>query len=278
MLLLLLASTAFAADLIVINANVITVDPSKPYAEAFAVENGRFTAVGTNAEIRGLAGPATRVIDLAGKTVTPGFNDVHLHPNAVFPDDSPYSTPWLGPDKIKNMDQLIAALKKKAAGTPKGLLVSGSRYDDVALGRHPNRRDLDKASTDHPISISHASGHIIAVNSYILEASGITKETKDPPGGSFDRDPDGTPNGVIREAARRLLKHQSSVKVPPEEEIAGLVRCFQQYAAEESPALEWLGAAPNPFDVWKPRGTPEIPYAPVSCFMRPTSLLYRHSD
>jgi hypothetical protein len=245
--LLLAATTALAADLIVVNANVITVDPAKPHAEAFAVENGRFTAIGTNAEIRALAGPAARVIDLAGKTVTPGFNDVHLHPNAVFPDDSPYSTPWLGPDKIKSMDQLIAALKKKAARTPKGLLVSGSRYDDVALGRHPNRHDLDKASTDHPISISHASGHIIAVNSYILQASGITKDTKDPPGGSFDRDPDGTPNGVIRESARRLLKHQSAVKIAPAEEIAGLVRCYQEYASRGITSAGVAGGSPESF-------------------------------
>lgn len=244
---LLAAGAAFAADLIVVNANVITVDPSKPHAEAFAIDNGRFTAVGTNADIRKLAGPTTRIVDLAGKTVTPGFNDVHLHPNAVFPDDSPYSTPWLGPDKIKSIAELVAALKKKAARTPKGLLVAGSRYDDVSLGRHPNRHDLDKASTDHPISITHASGHIIAVNSYVLEASGITKDTKDPPGGSFDRDPDGTPNGVIREGARRLLKHASAVKVPPAEEIAGLVRCFQEYADRGITSAGIAGGSPESF-------------------------------
>ncbi len=141
------AATAFAADLIVINANVVTVDKSKPHAEAFAIESGRFTAVGTNAEIRRLATGSTRVVDLKGKTVTPGFNDAHLHPGPRFPDESPYSTPWLGPDKVKNMDQLVAVLKKKADATPKGKLVSGDRYDDEKLGRHPNRHDLDKAST-----------------------------------------------------------------------------------------------------------------------------------
>ncbi len=78
--LLLLASAAYAADAIYINGNVITVDPSKPYAEAFAVTNGRFSAVGTTAEMRRLATPATKIVDLKGMTVTPGFNDVHLHP------------------------------------------------------------------------------------------------------------------------------------------------------------------------------------------------------
>ena len=244
-LLLLGTSCVFGADLIVVNANVITVDRSKPQAEAFAVENGRISAVGTNAEIRRLATPPTKVIDLKGKTVTPGFNDVHLHPRAVFPEDSPYSTPWLGPDKVKNMDELIAALKRKAGKTPKGLLVRGDRYDDVSLGRFPNRHDLDKASTDHPISISHASGHVTSVNSYILEASGITKDTKDPPGGSFDRDRDGTPNGVIRESASRLLKRQPAVEVPPDEEIGGLVRCFRKYAARGLTSVGMAGGSPQ---------------------------------
>jgi hypothetical protein len=243
--LLLAAGAAFGADLIVVNANVITVDHSKPTAEAFAIDNGRFTAVGTNAEIRRLATPATRVIDLQGKTVTPGFNDVHLHPTAVFAEDSPYYAPWLGPDKVKNMDELIAALKKKADRTPKGMLVRGSRYDDISLGRYPNRYDLDKASTDHPISISHASGHVTSVNSYILTASGITKDTKDPPGGSFDRDPDGTPNGVIREGASRLLKHASAPEVPRDEEIAGLVRCFREYAASGLTSVGMAGGSPE---------------------------------
>src|SRR3974377_1463088 len=96
---LLACSAASAADAIYVNGVVITVDPAKPYAEAFAVTNGRFSAVGSNAEIRRLAGPGLKVVDLKGMTVTPGFNDVHLHPVGVYEDDSPYSTPWLGPAK-----------------------------------------------------------------------------------------------------------------------------------------------------------------------------------
>jgi hypothetical protein len=244
-LLVFAGGAAFGADLIVVNANVITVDHSQPKAEAFAIDNGRFTAVGTNAEIRRLATQSTKVIDLKGKTVTPGFIDTHLHPTAVFGEDSPYYVPWLGPDKVKSMDDLIAALKKKADRTPKGMLVRGSRYDDISLGRFPNRHDLDKASMDHPISISHASGHVTSVNSYILTASGITKDTKDPPGGSFDRDPDGTPNGVIREGASRLLKHASAPSVPWDEEIAGLVRCYREYAARGLTSVGMAGGSPE---------------------------------
>src|SRR5580698_9702032 len=245
--LLLLATCAYGADTIYINGTVMTVDPAKPYAEAFAVSNGRFSAVGSNAEIRRLATPSTKIVDLKGMTVTPGFNDVHLHPTGVYEESSPYYVPWLGPEKVHSMDELIAALKAKAAKTPPGQMVTGSRYQDTKLGRHPTRYDLDKASTEHPISISHSSGHIIVVNSYLLQASGITKDTKDPPGGSFDRDPDGTPNGVIREGARKLLKHESAVKVPPEEEIAGLVRCFEQYAARGITSAGMAGGSPESF-------------------------------
>jgi predicted amidohydrolase YtcJ len=241
------AAVCFGADLVVINANVITVDKSKPYAEAFAVENGRFEAVGTNSEIRLLATLSTKIVDAKGMTITPGFNDVHLHPVAEFPDDSPYSTPWLGPDKVKSIQDLISVLKKKADVTPRGKLVQGDRYDDAKLGRHPNRHDLDQVSTEHPISISHASGHLIAVNSYVLNMSGITRETKDPPGGSFDRDPDGTPNGVIREAARRLLSNDedSRVRIPPDQEIKGLVRCFRNYAERGITSVGVAGGSPE---------------------------------
>ena len=155
----LLAGAAFAAETVYINGNILTVDPAKPYAEAFAVENGRFSAIGSTAEIKRLATPAAKIVDLKGMTVTPGFNDAHLHPTGVYEEDSPYYVPWLGPEKVHTMDDLIAALKAKAARTPSGQLVSGTRYQDTRLGRHPNRHDLDKASTEHPVSITHSSGH-----------------------------------------------------------------------------------------------------------------------
>jgi predicted amidohydrolase YtcJ len=254
-LFLLTVSTAWAADTIYLNSVVITVDSSRPYAEAFAVSNGRFEAVGSNAEIRRLATASTRVVDLKGMTVTPGFNDVHLHPVGVYEEDSPYYTPWLGPEKIHSMEDLIAALKRKAVRTRKGELVSGSRYDDVKLGRHPSRHDLDKVSTEHPILISHASGHVIAVNSYVLEGSGITKETKDPPGGSFDRDPDGTPNGVVREVARQLLTRVTSradeQRVPFRDEVQAYLRCFRGYAERGITSTGIAGGNPNSFRLYE---------------------------
>jgi len=251
---LLLASAAYAADAIYINGAVVTIDPAKPYAEAFAVTNGRFSAVGSNAEMRRLATPLTKIVDLKGMTVTPGFNDVHLHPTGVYEESSPYYTPWLGPEKVHNMDELIAALKAKAAKTPPGQMVTGSRYQDTKLGRHPTRYDLDKASTEHPISISHSSGHITVVNSYVLQASGITKDTKDPPGGSFDRDPDGTPNGVIREGARRLLRRVDDggePRIPFEAQLEGHLQCFRIYAERGITSAGIAGGSAQSFRLYE---------------------------
>ncbi len=140
---LLAISAAAAADAIYVNGMVMTVDPTKPYAEAFAVTNGRFAAIGTNAEIRALATPATTIVDLHGMTVTPGFNDVHLHPVGVYDDSSPYYTPWLGPDQVHNMDDLIAALKRKAQRTPPGQLGDGLEQPSG----HEARRAIRIATT-----------------------------------------------------------------------------------------------------------------------------------
>jgi predicted amidohydrolase YtcJ len=251
--LLLLTGAAYAADVIYINGTVITVDPAKPYAEAFAVTNGRFSAVGSTAEMRKLATPSTKIVDLKGMTVTPGFNDVHLHPTGVYDESSPYYVPWLGPEKVHNMDELIAALKAKADKTPAGELVSGTRYQDTKLGRHPTRYDLDKASTTHPIRISHSSGHITVVNSYVLKASGITKDTKDPPGGSFDRDPDGTPNGVCRERATGLLRRAgdgNEPRIPYEAQLEGHLQCFRIYAERGITSAGIAGGSPQSFRLY----------------------------
>src|SRR5271163_4778895 len=123
------ANAAFAADTIVINAKVITIDKDHPSAQAFAIDNGRFTAVGTNAEILKLKTPSTKVIDLKGETVTPGFNDAHLHPQALFAEGTPHYRVWLGADKVKTIDELVAALKRQAAVTPPGARISGYGYN-----------------------------------------------------------------------------------------------------------------------------------------------------
>lgn len=253
LLLAFLSNAAWAGDTLVINANVITVDRDHPSAQAFAFDNGRFTAVGTNEQILKLRTPSTVVIDLKGMTVTPGFNDAHLHPQAIFDENSPYYRVWLGADRVKTMDDLIAALRRKAAITPTGKLISGYGYNDVFLGRHPNCHDLDKVSTTEPVIITHGSGHITVVNSFVLNEAGITRDTADPPGGALDRDPDGTPNGVVRESARGLLSRgrldQQALRIamPHDQEIQGYLNCFRQYSARGITSAGIAGGSPSTF-------------------------------
>lgn len=221
------------ADLVVLDANVLTVAPGNPHAQAFAVRDGKFIAVGRTGDMKGLIGPKTAVWHLKGKTVTPGYNDAHLHPSAAFTEDAPQYVVPCGPDHVKNMEELIAALKRKANLSPKGQIVRGFGYDDIKLGRHPTCHDLDLASTDHPIVIRHVSGHLSVCNSYALKAAGITRDTPNPAGGVVGKDASGQPNGYLAESAAGLVGGVGTR--PPAADREGVLKayaaCFQGYAA-----------------------------------------------
>src|SRR5215468_1102218 len=260
---------AQSPELIVINANVITIDKQQPRAEAFAVLHGRFIAIGKSAEIRNLAGPGTRVVDLKGATVTPGFIDAHLHPRPIYDADSIYESVPLGPDSAQNIERMIAALKRKAGMTPKGAWILGVGYQDTKLGRHPTRHDLDKASTEHPIYITHSSGHIGVANSFALRNAGVTSETKDPAGGAFDREEGGAPNGILRESAMRLIgKGNPPFPVAPfDEQVRGIIRRFSLFAAKGFTSVGIAGGSPDTFRLYqaaRDAGNPVRVYAMFS--------------
>ena len=235
------------ADLVVLDANVLTVSDVSPRAEAFAVSGGRFAAVGKTREIRKFIGPKTKVLSLKGKTVVPGFNDAHAHPSPYFPEDSPLGIVNLGPPKVRTIEDLIAALKRKADKTPKGQVISGFGYQDTKLGRHPTRQDLDKASTEHPIIISHSSGHVGSCNSFALNAAHITKDTKDPAGGLIGRDENGEPNGYLAESARSLTRGVGTAppQPTPEQTAEGLAACLRRYAARGITSVGIAGSSPH---------------------------------
>jgi predicted amidohydrolase YtcJ len=245
--------TVPTAELVVVNANVITVQKSAPRAEAFAVSHERFLAVGTTGEITPLVGKDTLVLDLAGKTVLPGFNDAHAHPSPVYPEDSPLATAELGPDKVRSMDDLIAVLRRKADRTPAGQPVIGRGYHDTKLGRHPTRHDLDRASVKHPIYITHSSGHISVVNSLALRLACISRSAPDPSGGAFDRDADGEPNGVCRERAASAVRSAAPAGPKPtrEEAVAGLLACFARMAARGITSVGDAGINPEKLAIYR---------------------------
>jgi hypothetical protein len=260
------------ADLVVTDANVITVDKSLPRAQAFAVRDGRFIAVGANTDVEPFIGAGTTVISARGKTIVPGFNDAHLHPRTLYPWDHRLGMVDLRPESVAGMDALVAALKAKAAITPKGAWVMGNRYQDTKLGRSPTRHDLDRVSTEHPVWIGHSSGHIGVVNSYALRAAGITRDTPDPSAaaagaaggesdadyttgasGTFGRDADGEPNGICYEAASKIVR-EGGPPLPqptPEEEREGYRRCFAEFMANGITSVGDASTTPRTMRVYQ---------------------------
>ena len=184
-------------DLIVMNGKVFTSDPAQPRAEAFAVKNGRFIAVGSTSDVRNLAIARTRIIDAERMTVTPGFIDAHCHPSGV---QELYGVNT----NLRTVREIQAAIRRKAESTPPGYWINGFMFDDTKLDRPLMKKDLDEATTEHPVVVAHRGGHTSWYNSKALELAGITKDTPDPPDGRFFRE-NGELTGRVAENARRVF-------------------------------------------------------------------------
>jgi predicted amidohydrolase YtcJ len=159
-----------SADLVVTNAKVYTVDSRLPRAEAFAVKNGRFIAVGTNDEIRGLAGKDTRTVDAKGMTIVPGFTDGHNHAGG---ETLLYDVLVGNPFEVEfvTIDSIIDKLRAKARQTPPGTWVEGFFFDDTKVKdqRELNVKDLDEVSVEHPVVVRHRGGHTSFYNTKAFE-------------------------------------------------------------------------------------------------------------
>ncbi len=193
------------ADLVLKNGKIVTLNPKDDIVEAVAVKDGIIVAAGPAKEIEVFIDKASAVIDLDGKTVTPGFVESHCHPsmaglNLCFEVDV---------KQAASIDDIITLLQKKAAQLPKGSWVKGFGYNDQRLKekRHPTRQDLDRATVDHPVFLGRTDGHLAVANSAALSLAGISKGTADPEGGRLDRDPQsGALTGVLRELAQTMVK------------------------------------------------------------------------
>jgi hypothetical protein len=186
------------ADLVVLNAVIYTVDAAMPRAEALAVKDGRFLAVGSTVDVRNLAASRTRVIDAGRMTVVPGFIDTHCHPSGV--------NELFGVNaNVRTVAELQANLRKKAAATPAGFWVTGSMFDDTKLDRELTRRDLDAVSIEHPIAVNHRGGHTSWYNTTALNLADVNRSTPDPSNGRFFRDASGELTGRVAEQARGVF-------------------------------------------------------------------------
>ncbi len=201
------ASTmAGQADTILTNGVIYTLNPEQPRAEALALRTGVITAVGDAASIGALAGAQTRHIDLGGKTVLPGFHDMHVHPLFSGIRRSECDIP-----QGSTLEQIQSLVKNCAENRGAGKWITGGQWDASAIGRVPDKTMLDTIAPDNPVLLYDTSGHSSWANSAALAIAGITAETADPEGGIIERDHAGEPTGVLREAAIYTVRQH----VPP---------------------------------------------------------------
>ena len=184
-------------DLILHNANVLTMDPRLPRAEAVAVRGERVAWVGTVDDVASTRSPGVRMIDCEGQTLVPGFIDAHAH---VLAFAARLLAVDCGARAVSSIRDMQLAVRERAAASPPGGWIRAGGYDEFSLDerRHPTRWDLDVATPSHPARLDHRSGHAIVLNSAALAAVGVSVDTPDPPGGMIERDTDtGEPTGLL---------------------------------------------------------------------------------
>jgi hypothetical protein len=191
------------ADLALINGSIITISQSKPQAQAVAIRNHRIIKVGTDREIKQLIRESTKVVDLKGKTVLPGFIDTHIH-MAGFGK----ALTQINLRGVQSIEEMQEKLQKRVEKARKEEWILGRGWDQDRLKekRYPTRWDLDDFSPNSPVVFTRVCGHLCIVNSKALEEADISVETTPPPGGKIDKDPKtGEPTGVLRENAMDLV-------------------------------------------------------------------------
>lgn len=197
------AAPLVAADLVVLNATVRTMDTNRPFVEAVAVHGNRILAVGSSTEIRALAGDRTRVIDAAGKLVVPGFNDAHVH----FLSGG-FQLSSVDLRDAKSQDEFARRIGAFARNLPQGRWITGGDWDHEHWtgAPLPTKELIDSLTPETPVFVSRLDGHMALANSVALKLAGVTKETKDPPGGLIVRDANtGEPTGILKDAAMSLV-------------------------------------------------------------------------
>jgi predicted amidohydrolase YtcJ len=187
-----------AADLIIRNAKVWTVDKSHPTAQAVAVLGDRIVAVGSNDDVEAWRGANTRVIDASGKLLLPGFNDAHVH----FVDGG-MALDSVQLNGVTSAAEFARRIAERAKTTPKGEWVQGGDWDETKWNpaEMPTKELIDPATPDTPVFVSRYDGHMALANSVTLRLAGITAQTPDPPGGVIVRDAQGNPTGALKDAA-----------------------------------------------------------------------------
>jgi predicted amidohydrolase YtcJ len=209
------------------NGTILTMDPTQPEVEAIGVSGERIVAAGNRRMVEDALPRGYATTDLGGQTLLPGFNEAHNHMIGYGVNagqlDAGYPT-------VQSIADIVAAVRAKAEQTPPGEWIIGRGYDDNKLTerRHPNRFDLDEATSQHPVMIVNGSGHLAAVNSAALQRAGVTRDTPDPVGGHFVRDEHGEATGVLDETAQQPIRDVIPA-ITEDDFVAALARCNDDY-------------------------------------------------
>ena len=236
-------------DLILKNANVVTMDPRCPAAELVAIKDNRILLVAGNEELEQVGGAKSKIIDCQGKTVVPGFNDAHCH---IFSFIRKLRSLDLSPSSVSSIAEIKAAIRRRVQSLPPGDWLTGTDYNEFYLAekRHPNRWDIDEAAPQHPVVLAHRSLHACVLNSLALSLAGITRETLEPPGAIIDRDLDsGEPSGLLFE----MLGYIREKVLPPlsgEELAEGIALANQHYLSMGITSLQ-EATATNDWARWQ---------------------------
>ena len=224
-----------AAELVITNGKVVTVEDGAPEAQAVAAAGGKILAVGTNADIQKFVGPKTEVIDVKGQLVIPGFIDGHGHFTGV-------GTARLNLNlmNVKNWDEVIAMVAERVKTAKPGEWILGrgwhqEKWDKVPepnVEGFPVHDALSKVSPNNPVFLTHASGHASFANAKAMELSGVTGKTANPAGGDLLKDAKGNPTGLFRETASRLIRTGAGEN-PTAEERRARARRVLELASEE---------------------------------------------
>ncbi|MBI5876684.1 MAG: amidohydrolase [Chloroflexi bacterium] len=252
-------------DLVLHNANVITSDAAQPRAQAIAIMGDRFLAVGSDDAIKPLASAGTRLVDIGGHTIVPGLIDAHAHPGAA----GRRHLREIDAD-LRSIEEIMDAVRERAAQTPPGEWVLGFKYDDTktAEGRPLTREDLDLAAPNHPVMITHRGGHTSYVNSLAYQTAGVTEDTPDPFGGHMYRDHAGRLNGKLAELARDTFRAKIPDTLTRADYRAGAKKISEMLARAGITSIGDAGGTPDDLrGYWDAHEAGEL-LTRINCFIR----------
>ncbi|HZR32387.1 MAG TPA: amidohydrolase family protein [Terriglobales bacterium] len=224
-----------AADLVLINGKILTVDANDSIAQAVAIKGGKIVAVGSSEAILQRAGSGTRVIDLHGRTATPGLIDTHGH----FADGGVNELYHVNLSDSSRVEDVVAKVRDKVATTKPGEWVQGDGWDEGKLAEHRYvyASDLDKVSPNNPVWLLHTTGHYGVANSYAMKLAHISTETQPPAAGTIDHDAAGNATGVLKEAAMSLVTRLIPATTP-EQERNGILHIIEGLHREGMTAVK----------------------------------------